>query len=391
MVGPLPTDVGGSYTTGVCKVVYELSRQSYDGVELYISSTNIHQYKAEKISNYLYQYNGYRWVIFDAFCDILFHPIKTIRELLYHKNVCHQKNPFRFEFYKLNIIRHIKRVKPDILHVHSTECASVYFANNGKLPIIDTMHGVFYFGHESQKNMGDFLKSCVQQSDVITGLSENCRKLMKKYLNVPDNKLAIIPNGVDLSVYYFSERQRLKIRETYKVGQSTVFITVASIQERKGQLRFIKLLETLNIDYQYWIIGSGPDKVQIQKFCERKGISAKVKFLGSIPSQELYKYYSAADIYAHPSKMEGQALSEMEAYATGLRIIVSKDIKDTIASDVSNRLIYYVVDMDCVDANNIKMWLRNCPIKRTSRNELSWETVAKQYENLYKTLYNKNK
>lgn len=388
MVGPLPKDVGGTYTTGICKVAYELSRQKYDKVELYLSSTNIHQRKAVKISTYQNQYNGFRWLIFDIIVDLLFHPLQTARELKYYKERCHV-NPWRYEFYKVNIRRHIKRIKPDIIHVHSTGCPAVYFANKPHVPTIDTMHGVFYRGQAGQEKLGDFLRACVEQCDYFTGLTKECETLMKKHFGIPDSKLTIIPNGVNTSLYFFDKDQRSVLRKKQNVGQAVVFITVASVQERKGQMKFIKVLQNLNIDYRYWILGDGPDKQKVIEYCRETGISDKITCFGNIKSEELFKYYSAADIYAHASTMEGQALCEMEAYATGIRIIVNQDIKDTIATDIDNKEIYYKLDFDNIDTEDLMEWIKDEIPNRQSRNDMSWAVIADKYEMLYKKIYNK--
>ena len=54
-----------------------------------------------------------------------------------------------------------------------------------------------------------------------------------------------------------------------------------------------------------------------------------------VPHDELFAYYSAADIYAHPSSSEGQALVALEALCCGLPLIVNENIRDTIGLDES--------------------------------------------------------
>lgn len=382
MVGPLPKDVGGTYTTGICKVVYELSKQQYDGVNLYISSTNIPQKKADLICKNKNQYNGYRLLLLDILGDLFMHPLRTYKELRYYKRKCHV-NPLRYEFYKVNIRRHIKQVCPDVIHVHTTECVAVSFANYKKIPIIDTMHGVFYRGLESQKNLGDYLTACVEQCDFFTGLTKECEMLMKKYFQIPSSRLAIIPNGVNTSQYFFDKEQREMLRKKYSVDEKKVFITVASVQERKGQFRFLKILEQLGNDFCYWILGEGPDKEVIEEYCKQKGIIDNVKCFGNIMSSELYKYYSAADIYAHASVMEGQALCEMEAYASGLRIIVNQEIKDTIATNVNDQNIYYVLNFENIDNQSLTEWISRPVVDRQSRRDMSWSKIAQKYGKVY--------
>ena len=40
-IGQLPKEVGGNYTSGIARVVYELSRQYVKGVETYLYASNI--------------------------------------------------------------------------------------------------------------------------------------------------------------------------------------------------------------------------------------------------------------------------------------------------------------------------------------------------------------
>ena len=65
MIAPISKDLGGTYTTGVCKVAEALMKQKYSNSILFLSSTNISNVKAIRLSNYKNQYNGYRYLIFD--------------------------------------------------------------------------------------------------------------------------------------------------------------------------------------------------------------------------------------------------------------------------------------------------------------------------------------
>ena len=42
LIGQLPKEIGGNYTTGAANVVYELSKQREDGVLYYISVSYTH-------------------------------------------------------------------------------------------------------------------------------------------------------------------------------------------------------------------------------------------------------------------------------------------------------------------------------------------------------------
>lgn len=391
LVGPISKDVGGSYTTGICKVVWELSRQISTEVVYYVSSTNISNRKAKRLCKYPYQYNGYRWLLGSMANDFLFHFRRTMKEMKYYKNVLHE-NPLKWEFYKVNMIRDINLVKPDIIHVHQS-ISALHFANTKHIPTIVTMHGVFYRGKNGQERLEGRAWSMVKFADFYTGLTTECEYYMKNLFKIPSEKMSIIPNGTSTDVYFYSVEKRELLRKKYKVSDSTiVFITVAGLNDRKGQLRFIKsVLSKLDFDYQYWIIGGGEDRAMIDEYISRHHLEERIKCFGVINSEELYKFYSAADIYAHASKMEGQALCEMEAYATGLRTIVSMDVRDTIMTGVEDENKYYIIDFNNVNERLLVNWINKGNTNRTSRADLTWSVVADKYATFYKYVLEKTK
>ena len=388
MIGQLPKEAGGNYTTGAANVVYELSKQRIDGLRVYMYATNASEVNVQKRCTFTNQYIGYRKDILGILRDVICHPFRTIREWKHYKSVDHQ-NPMRYAFYKTNIRRAIEIVQPDLIHVHSIGNVSpTRFAMEGKqIPLLLTCHGIFYRGDADDVRERDSYQGNLPLCDYFTGLTDEARYEFSDILGVPAEKYTIIPNGVDTSKFFFSEEWRGRIRKEMDVTEATkVFMTVASLQERKGQLVFIKMLERLGIDYQYWLVGMGPDKDAIAQYVAEKGLSGKVKLLGYKNSDELYKYYSAADIYAHPSWKEGQALTEIEAYATGLRTIVNKAIAGTLVEDAGNSYQYCVIDFEDVKPEAIKEWIYTEMGKRVSHANYDWRIILEKYSEVYKAL-----
>ena len=66
MIGQLPKELGGNYTTGVGNVIYELSKYSTDSMQIYTFATNIKNSIAIKNSCYPYQYIGYKITFFGS-------------------------------------------------------------------------------------------------------------------------------------------------------------------------------------------------------------------------------------------------------------------------------------------------------------------------------------
>lgn len=388
MIGQLPKEFGGNYTTGAAKVLLELSKQKTKDTELYTFATNAKNKEVARCSHNSIHYYGYSLLLWDIIIDFIFHPIKCIREWHHYKYVDHE-NPLRYAFYKANIQRVIKKVGPDIIHVHSIGNVSpVKFAlGNSKTPVLLTCHGIFYRGEASGK-LRDIHLGNIKLADYYTGLTEESCEEYERFLGVKREEVTVIPNGVDCKKFYFDKEKRKDIRKVFNLRDETkVFITVASVQERKGQLAFVKLLQRLDLDCQYWIIGEGPDMTIIEDYINNGGLSDKIKLLGYKNSDELYAYYSAADIYAHVSTKEGQALCEIEARATGLRVIVNEPIVGTVPNIDSYN--YFILNMDTPDNKALKEWVNSESIERKSDTSLDWSVIATKYAVLYHEIINK--
>lgn len=388
LIGQLPAEIGGNYTTGAANVVYELSKQSCKDMVYHTFGTNISSEKAQEASASPLQYIGYKIRPLNMLFQALIHPKATLKHWKHYRRVDHQ-NFLRYAFYEYNIRSAIKSVKPDLIHVNSIDNVSpVRFAlGSQKIPVLLTCHGIFYRGNEEDiVNKDRYLRN-IDLVDAYSGLTAESLDEYEKILGIDRNRVAVIPNGVDCSKYYFSKSERLKLRKEMGIpDECKVFITVASVQERKGQLDFLKLLSTMPMDnYKYWIVGKGPDEIAINQFINEHNLQHKVSLLGYKTAHELYKYYSAADIYAHSSWKEGQALSELEANATGLPTIVNKAIAKTIASDI-NSDNYYVLDFAGINIEALIAWIDNIDKERRSRKTFDWSVIADRYHDLYKDI-----
>lgn len=392
-IGQLPKEMGGSYTTGIARVVGELSRYPYGDCELVIYGTNISDAKANLIQGYSCKFVGYRIQLWSILMNILFHPIRTFREWIEYK-LYEGINPFHMEFYKANFHRLIRDEKPDLIHMHAAGMSALYNANKKyNIPILLTLHGLMWNGDEStddpyEQKMRRLYQHILPMADQYTTLNEKALSKMQK-LGIDIELVKIIPNGVDTAKFFYSESERHKIRNKFSVKKNeNVFITVGLIIERKGQYQFLQILESLGIDYQYWIIGKGPDFDKINNFIITNHIEHKVKLLGYINDNEIYKYYSAADFYAHASTIEGQALSEIEAYTTGLRVIVNSLIADTVIGNPENeKNRYYVSNFDSVDKEKMINWIHMPQSKRTTCGKYDWSIIANKYYQKYMKLH----
>lgn len=387
-IAQLPKEVGGTYTSGIARVAYELSKQSVDGVKTYMYATNISSQNAVRLCQYTNQYMGYVIKPFSILVEVVRHPKRTIKQWLFYKNKSYE-NPIRFEFLRYNIKRAIEIIKPDIIHMHSGGIDALYFANETKIPVILTLHGMMWDGDERDFKTKNRYLNNLPLVDYYTGLNKEVKRKMARF-DLSEDKITLIPNGIDSSKFYFSPEKRLEFRKMNGVDEDcTVFMTVGRVIDRKGQFDTLKILESLGIKYQYWIMGKGPDFEPIQQYVSENHLEEKVRLFGYIGDKDLYQYHSAADIYAHASTMEGQSLAEIEAFSTGLRVLLRKEIAETVIGDAYNdNSNYFIADYNNVNKTNLIDWISRSNFERSSRKKYDWSIIQRQYVELYHRILN---
>lgn len=381
MIGQLPKEAGGTYTTGVCNVVYELSRCENSDVEMHVYATNMAADKENNVQGKAH-YHGTRMRFFCVIWNIIKSLLSIIKEWRYYIMVTHL-SPIRSEFYKDNIIRLIKETRPDIIHcMNILQMAPLYYANKKGIPTVLTLHGVFF---DNDKNTEEMTRGNTLLADYVTGLTPETMKGIEN-LHFPIKKTFMVPNGTDTNKFYYDSTARDELRKKFDIQDNTLLmLTVASLQPRKGQLSFCNVLRNLpdTFNYKYLIIGQGVDGEKINKFIIDNNLQDRIQVIGYVSNIELYKYYSASDVYIHSSYEEGQALSEVEAYATGLRVALNKDIIGTVVTDTSNTDDYFIFDYDAFDSTSFVNWAKQRYDNRHSRTQYDWRAIFDRYIEVY--------
>ena len=138
-------------------------------------------------------------------------------------------------------------------------------------------------------------------------------------LGVPDSKITVLRNGVDLQLFHV--RDRAALRAKWKL-QGLVLASVGLLIERKGHNLAIQALTQVP-DGTLLIAGTGPDRQRLEGLAQRLGVMDRVRFLGSLDSQTLCEVYNCADALILASAREGWANVLLEAMACGTPVIAS--------------------------------------------------------------------
>ena len=161
-----------------------------------------------------------------------------------------------------------------------------------------------------------------KRAKLIIVPSQYLKKIITNW-GIKENKITVIYNSFDLKIN-LSDKNIL--RQELNLNKFTL-ISVGRLVPWKGFTGLIDLMIDLS-EMNLLIVGSGPDESVLKERIKIEGIS-NVKFLGSLPQTELFKYIKASDIFVLNTSYEGFSHQLLEVMAIGTPIITTKDRKST--------------------------------------------------------------
>ena len=138
-------------------------------------------------------------------------------------------------------------------------------------------------------------------------------------LGAPADRVTTLRNGVDLTLFRPQDRAAARAR----LGlQRFTLVSVGHLIERKGHHHAINALPLLP-DAELLIAGGGPEDAALRAQAAARGVGDRVRFLGSLPQDELRGLYNAGDALVLASSREGWANVLLEAMACGMPVVAS--------------------------------------------------------------------
>ena len=194
-------------------------------------------------------------------------------------------------------------------------------AKRYRAKILMEFHMAHYFDYKPLMSRHGILEALTRKNlvnaDRIRVLSKSMgEKLMAKYGAEYESRIVVLPPRVDLSRFSHVKHEWC-IKERPKV------VVVGSVNQRKGQLRFLKAVLPSKIDVEIWIVGTGPELGACRSFAEQVGAGGRVKIFGQLNHSELAELLPKADVMVLFSNMEGTPRVLMEGMAVGLPIITT--------------------------------------------------------------------
>ncbi len=180
-----------------------------------------------------------------------------------------------------------------------------------------------------------------KNADKIIAISENTKKDLIKYYQVPEHKIEIIYQACD--PIFYEQPSNIIPSETVELPQQ-YFLYVGSIIERKNLLLILKAYNTLHKNDRIPLVVVGNDKTRyaqkIKKYILEYSLQPWVIWLPNICSVNQLTYiYKKASALIYPSSYEGFGLPVLEAILCKTPVIA---LNKTSLPEAGGKYSYYL-------------------------------------------------
>ena len=146
-------------------------------------------------------------------------------------------------------------------------------------------------------------------------------------LGIAPEKIIVIPNGVDRGKF-FPVPQAAARKSLGLPADKRIILSVGGLVPRKGFDVLIKALSRLTGakpagDFYLAIVGDGPLRADLEQLAASLGLGEYVRLVGSVPHEQLYSWYSAADLFCLVSDREGWPNVLLESLACGTPVVAT--------------------------------------------------------------------
>ncbi len=287
----------------------------------------------------------------------------------------------------------IKDFNPDLIHLHNrfffSTLLGLFLKKHFQIPIIVTIHlgdinyitGIKgFFIRKIEKYMINLIN---KNSNALTAVSNNVKNNVVK-LGINEEKCLVIPNGVDLE--YF------KINRIFSKSPKKV-IFIGRLLKNKGPQILLKSAKSVIDkipDIQFLIVGEGPLRKHLEKYCKKNNLNSNVKLFGSL--DDIRQIMKDGDIYVRPSYLDGMPLGVLEAMASQLPVIAT-EISGTKELIQHGKTGHFVSAGNVIELTDAILELLENPsyMEKIANNGLEfvkskydWNNLVKDYETYYK-------
>ncbi|MCW4047646.1 MAG: glycosyltransferase family 4 protein [Candidatus Bathyarchaeota archaeon] len=214
---------------------------------------------------------------------------------------------------------------------------------------------------------------------------------------LPEDKLVMVPNGVNTQVYDAIAGEDLReLRSRFAAPHERLVLFVGRLVYEKGVHILVnavpKVLE--KVDAKFVIVGSGYMKEQLLNIVRSMKLEHKVLFAGFVDDATLLRLQKVADVSVVPSLFEPFGIVALEAMAARSPVVVSDTggLSEIVEHDVTGVKVYpnntdslaWGITRVLTDDGFRRYIVENA--YRKVQEKYDWEKIAQQTKRIYESV-----
>jgi glycosyltransferase involved in cell wall biosynthesis len=249
-----------------------------------------------------------------------------------HENIIVHPSSSKFSLAPLSALRKcITENKIEVLHCHLPRSQvfgyllkRFYFP---KIKLVFHEQGIIYDHHIVLPFLFNAFKRRVNAFIACSG--KNRDDLLLRVKNI-EKKTFLLPNFVDTDILKSVNAINEKAVRAKLGIETDVFVVgfAGRIVKRKGWRELIEAANILKSDekIRFMISGIGPEQEMMLELIEKYALNKKIIYLGYVSNMP--EFYAITDCLVLPSYWEGMSLSQQEALASGVPVLITENLRD---------------------------------------------------------------
>lgn len=302
------------------------------------------------------------------------------------------KNPMMFRSFNKRMDKLYKEIvkkegKVDIIHAHSCfwgGIAAAYISKKYNIPLVITEHSSLKYAKYAKDSYKQYIFDAYKEADILISVGTGLKKEISEYV---DRDIMVIPNMVDLNLFYIDNNKNKKF----------TFFSCAFLEEGKGMGDLIKAFSMAfkGQDVILNIGGDGSTKNSLEELAKEINIDEQVNFLGALSREQVSEEMRKCDAFAFPSEHETFGVVYIEALACGKPVIGANNGGAEDIIEEYNGIIANKNDVDSIkDAlieikENYNIYNKNL-IRKKVVDKYSEEVLVECIKGVYKEAYERH-
>jgi teichuronic acid biosynthesis glycosyltransferase TuaC len=228
----------------------------------------------------------------------------------------------------------------DAHYVYPDGHAAILLGERLNIPVVITARGTDINLFSRMPLIRPMIRRALKRADCVIAVSGALKQRMVE-LGIEAEKVAVIRNGVDRSIFYPRDQAESR-RRLGVASESRIIISVGALVPLKGMDRLIDAMKLLsNESIKLYVIGEGPERGALEAQVTKHNLAHRVFLVGSRPQEELAEWYSAADLFCLGSDREGCPNVVIEAMACGTPVVAADagGVRELVVEPACGRVI----------------------------------------------------